>query len=276
MDVNPLILKEARKLAIEAKNMPGTLAEFRIKRLNRRSSSATSWTNLTKWRRCAGIFDLDHLGGAKCWAALDLASTTDMVAWRLLWLVDEIYYTWGRFWVPSEAVAHRTERKSVNYAGWVQAGFVSQTEGATIDYDVVERDVLADIRRFDPTMIAYDPWNASQLINNLVEEGVPAATPDDPIGLTQFIQGPKSYSPAMKLCETAYLNDKLRHGGDPVLTWHMANVVPRYDVNMNVAPNKLKSPDKIDGACALFMCFGCAAVPEEDDGSDYFKNTVRA
>ncbi len=215
--------------------------------------------------------------GAKCWAALDLASTTDMVAWRLLWLLEKTYYTWGRFWVPAEAVAHRTERKSVNYAGWVEAGFVSQCDGATIDYGVIKRDVLGDIQRFNPSMIAYDPWNASQLINDLIEEGVPAATPDDPHGLTQFIQGPKSYSPAMKLCETAYLNGNLRYGGDPVLTWHMANVVPRYDVNANVAPNKLRSPDKIDGACALFMAFGCAALPDDEgDSADFFAKPVQA
>ncbi len=53
MEVNPLLMREIRKMAIEAQSMPGALAEFRIKRLNRRSSSATSWTNLTKWRRCA-------------------------------------------------------------------------------------------------------------------------------------------------------------------------------------------------------------------------------
>ena len=253
IDVNPLIMREARKLAIEAKNMPGTLAEFRIKRLNRPSSSATSWTNLTKWKRCGGAFELDHMKGAKCWGALDLASTTDMAAWRLLWLIEETYYTWGRFWVPAEAIAHRTERKSVNYAGWVEAGFVTQCEGATIDYGMIQRDVVSDIRRFNPLMIAYDRWNATQLINALIEdEGIEAATENDPHGLIEFIQGPKSYSPAMKLCESAYLNGNLRYGVDPVLTWHMANVVPRYDVNMNVAPNKLKSPDKIDGACALF------------------------
>jgi phage terminase large subunit-like protein len=261
-DVNPMLMTEIRKLAIEAQSMPGALAEFRIKRLNRRASAALGWTNLTRWRACSGGFELADMQGVDCWAAFDLASTTDMVAWRLLWRIDACYYTWGRFWVPCEAVAHRTERKSVNYAGWVQAGFVSQCEGATIDYGDIKRDILADIHRFSPKMIAYDPWNASSLVNDLIEEGVPAATPDDNQGLIQFIQGPKSFNPAMKLCETAYLNGNLRHGGDPVLTWHMANVVPTYDSNMNIKPNKQRSPDKIDGAVALFMAFGCAALDQ--------------
>jgi phage terminase large subunit-like protein len=278
MEVNPIIIREIRKMAIEAKNMPGALSEFRIKRLNRRASAASSWTNLTKWRRCAGGFELKHMEGAACWAGFDLASTTDMAAWRLLWLIEKTYYTWGRFWVPAEAVAHRTERKSVNYAGWVETGLVSQCEGATIDYNIILRDMLLDIRRFSPRRIAYDPWNAAHLVNNLIDEGVDAATPEDPHGLMQFIQGPRSYTPAMKLCEEAYLNGHLRHGGDPVLTWHMANVVPSYDSNMNVKPNKARSPDKIDGACALFMAFGCAALPDDDEGdaAAFFSNPVRA
>jgi phage terminase large subunit-like protein len=274
-DVNPMLMTEIRKLAIEARTMPGALAEFRIKRLNRRASSALGWTNLSKWRACSEGFELEQLEGETCWAGFDGAATTDMAAWRLLWLVDDCYYTWGRFWVPRDAVTQRTERKSVNYSGWVEQGLVSACEGATNDYAAIKRDVLADIRRFNPRIIAYDPWNASQFVNELIEEGVDAATPDEPHGLMQFIQGPRSYTPAMKLCEAAYLNGKLRHGGDPVLTWHMANVVPSYDSNMNVKPNKMRSPDKIDGACALFMAFGCAALQQPDDASAFFASLAQ-
>lgn len=264
MDVNPIILRECRKLAIEAKNMPGTLSEFRIKRLNRPAASAKSWTNLTKWRRGAIKVDLEKMVGETCWGSFDLAATTDMVAWRLLWRIDEIYYTWGRFWVPADAVAQRTERKSVNYQGWVDAGFVTMCEGASIDYGQIKRDVLHDIERFGPRIIAYDPWNATQFVNELVDEGVPLAEAGkEPEGLMQFIQGARSYSPAMKECEAVYMSGRLHHGGDPVLTWNMANVVPSYDANLNVRPNKLRSPDKIDGAAALFMTFGAAILNVE-------------
>jgi len=58
-------------------------------------------------------------------------------------------------------VAQRTERKSVNYAGWVAANLVTLCEGATNDYGIIKRDVLGDIRRFNPTIIAYDPSNAT-------------------------------------------------------------------------------------------------------------------
>lgn len=267
MSVNPLLREEMDKLAIGARNMPGSLAEFRIKRLNRRAAAAKAWVNLTRWRKCNGPVNLDDMVGHPCCAGFDGASTTDMAAWVLLWKILDTFYTWGRFWVPADAVASRTERKSVNYSGWIEQGFVTQCSGASHDYGAIKRDVLIDIRRFNPTIIAYDPWNATQFINDLMAEGVDAATEDDPHGLMQFRQGPASFNPAMKLCEAEYLNGRLRHGGNPVLQWHMANVVPSYDSNMNIKPNKLKSPDKIDGAVALFMAFGgfASAPPEEGD-----------
>src|SRR5690606_2021447 len=43
MDVNPRLLTEIRKQAVEARAMPSKMAEFRIKRLNRRSASAEGW-----------------------------------------------------------------------------------------------------------------------------------------------------------------------------------------------------------------------------------------
>jgi phage terminase large subunit-like protein len=44
-----------------------------------------------------------------------------------------------------------------------------------------------------------------------------------------------------------------------------------------VPPNKLKSPDKIDGACALFMAFGCASLPNDEANMEsYFQKPVQA
>jgi phage terminase large subunit-like protein len=254
MAANPRLGTEIRKMAIDARMMPGRLAEMQIKRLNRRASSAAGWINLPRFRRCSGPVPLEELVGLPCWGGLDLASTADMVAWRMLWLREDTFYTWGRFWVCEDAIAQRTERQSANYAGWVQAGWLSRTEGNAVDYDIIERDILEDCGRFSPGSIGYDTWNATQLASSLVNQGAP---------LVQFIQGPRSYNPAMQAFERAYLLGKLRHEGSPILTWNAANLVARRDANMNMAPNRKKSADKIDGMCALFMAFGVALVDDQ-------------
>jgi phage terminase large subunit-like protein len=248
---NPLLLDAIQKEAIEAKNMPGAAAEFRIKRCNRRSSSAAGWVDLSRWRKCGRVFNLADMEGYPCWAALDLASTRDTTAWRLLWDVDGVFYTWGRFWVPEDCVSQRNQRGTVTYGPWVEGGHMQITPGDVTDYAWVERDIMADVQRFDPRVVAYDDWNASDIVNRLVDQDVP---------MVNFIQGPRSYHPAMQALERWYISGQLVHEDSPVLTWHAANLVPRYDQNMNGAPDRRKSAEKIDGMCTLLMCAGVAVT----------------
>jgi phage terminase large subunit-like protein len=256
---NPLLgvsvtLDKMREYAGEAKQQPGALAEFRIKRLNRRATSAEGFIDLLRWRKCSGAVDLPSLEGAECWAGLDLASTRDMCALTLLWNVDAVWYVWVHYWVPSQAVDQRNERGTIRYQPWVASGYITVTDGDATDYDVIERDILALFSRFKPTEVAFDAWNAQQLCNNLMSAGVP---------MVQFVQGPKSFHPAMQALELAYTNGKVCHGNNPVLNWNAANLIARKDVNNNMAPDKKKSPDKIDGMVALLMAMGRAIARNE-------------
>lgn len=267
LPTNPTLLKEMRKVAVNARAMPGTHSEFRIKRLNRPASTALGYVNLSKWNKCAGHVPLDELAGYPCWGAFDGASTTDMAAWFLLWLKDGVFYTAGRYWVPQDAVAQRTERRSVPYAAWVKGGYIEQTPGDVTDYSRIEREIEEDYLRFQPRAIAFDPWNTTQLASNLIDKGLP---------IQMFIQGPKSYNPAMKAFEITYIACNLRHGGNPVLTWNAANLVTRPDVNANIAPDKKRSAEKIDGIVALLMCFGLCDVDQEQGFNTYLSNPVSA
>lgn len=266
---SPIMRRQMRQLSSNAKAMPGALAEFQIKRLNRRAAGATTWVNLPKWRRCSGAVDLDSMVGLPCFGAFDLASTTDLTAWRLLWHRpdDDQWFTWGRFWVPEEAVAQRTERKTAPYAGWIAAGYITQTPGDVVDYDRIQVEIEADHARFGCVKIGFDPWNAIQLATNLAANGLP---------LVQFVQGPRSYHPGFSACEIAYTSGRLHHGGDPVLTWNAANLVPRRDVNLNLAPDRKRSADKIDGMTALLMDFGLAQGDDSGAFADYLANPVSA
>ena len=258
MDVNPVLAEKLRTDAIEAKAKPGKLAEFSIKRCNRPAASASSWVNLPKWLKCDGAVDLDWLVGQPCTAAFDLSSTTDLTSWRMVWRVGDEVYTWGRRWVPQDAVAQRSVRGTVPYQAWVAGGLMTQTEGDVVDYAVVEAAIRADVERFKPTLIAYDSWNAQDLVNRLTADELP---------LVQFIQGPKSYHPAMQELERLYLSKRLHHGGDPVLRWCAANLVARADANMNTAPDKKRSAEKIDDMVALLMALGVSLTPSTEGES---------
>ncbi len=250
IDINPHLMTALRKEAIEAKAMPSKLAEFKIKRLNRQSSVSNGWINLIQWKACDGPVDLELMKKYPCYGALDLASTTDLTVMRLVWkLENNVYATWARRWVPEESVRQRTERQTVPYAAWVEAGLIEETPGNIADYGVIEAAVIDAHHKFNVKSFAYDRWNAAYLVTRLIDAGIP---------LTEFIQGTKSYHPAMQEVERSYVLGNLRHGGDPVLHWCASNLIARKDPNNNTAPDRNKSADKIDDMCALFMAVGIA------------------
>lgn len=258
-DTNPHLIAAIRKEAAEAKAMPSKLAEFQIKRLNRPASAADGFILLPKWNACDGVVDLEALRNVPCWGGLDLASTRDLTSFRLVWRVGDKLLTWGRRWVPASAVAQRTERGTVPYAGWVASGLMEQTEGEVTDYAIIEAAVNEARERFNVQAIAFDLWNATEMCSRLIEAGAP---------MVEFAQGPKSYHPAMQELERAYVGQRLSHGGDPVLAWCASNLVARKDVNLNMAPDKRKSADKIDDMAALLMAIGVSMTAEKEDKFD--------
>lgn len=258
MECNDILLREVRKQAAEAKYIPSKLAEFRIKRLNRPSSVAGGWVDLTKWKQCGGPLPLELLRQHKCWGGLDLASTSDLTAFRLVWLIDGEWYTWGRKWVPESAVKRRTRTNLVPYKGWTAAGHLTQAGDEVTDYKAVRAGVLEAKRMFPQLQeIGYDTWNAKEVATDLAAAGIP---------MKEIIQGPKSYHPAMQALEVAYCGGHFHHGDDPVLNWCASNIVARKDQNLNTAPDKKKSNDKIDDMSALLMAFATALDPAEEQG----------
>lgn len=63
----------------------------------------------------------------------------------------------------------------------------------------------------------------------------------------------KSLSPPTKELMRLVLEQKIAHGGHPVLRWMMDNVVVRSDPAGNVKPDKERAKERIDGAVALIM-----------------------
>lgn len=253
IDVNPHLLSAIRKEAIEAKQMPSKLAEFRIKRLNRPASTSEGWVNLTNWQQCSGSVDLEWLKDYQAFGGMDLGVTMDLSAFRLVWRIDGVIYTHGWRWAPEAAIAYRTERGTVPYASWVETGLIKKMAGNVADYGIIEKDIEDICKMFHVKQIAFDSYNSTDLVNRLVKSALP---------MIEFIQGPKSYHPAMQDLERHYMSGKLAHGGDPVLNWCASNVVARRDVNLNMAPDRKNSADKIDDMSALLMAVGISIQPE--------------
>jgi phage terminase large subunit-like protein len=117
------------------------------------------------------------------------------------------------------------------------------------DYGALEAYVCGLAERFRVEGIAIDPWNSVGTQTRLLEEGLP---------VVRFRQGYASLSPAMKETERLILSGQLRHDGNPVMRWCVANTAVAMDPAGNIKPDRARSRDKIDGAVALIMSVGIA------------------
>ncbi len=64
-----------------------------------------------------------------------------------------------RFWVPESVTPILSDYTNGRFEEWVRDGWVTETEGDTIDYDRIYDDVAADHNRYRIVDITYDKWS---------------------------------------------------------------------------------------------------------------------
>ncbi len=236
-------LEEMRAYALEAKSSPDSLYEFLTKRLNVWSTARGAWLNGVELQNCPG--DKGPLSRtATTYGGLDLASTTDITSFAVVQERKGIVRCKAWHWVPEDLVTEATEKRNIPYQTWVDQGWLLTTPGNVTDYDYIQEKIedLAAFYSLENT--AYDPWNAVQLVSKLSASGVE---------MVEFRQGVMSYNASMKDIGRRVKSGQIDLGRNPVLLWMFGNVVARYDVNDNMAPDRKASEGKIDGFVAVAM-----------------------
>ena len=230
-----------------AKQNPAEENSFRQLRLNQWVKQAVRWMPMDKWDKCAFSVDPEMLKGRVCYGGLDLSSTTDITAFVLVFPPedeDDKYYILPYFWIPEDNLELRVRRDHVNYALWEKQGFLKTTEGNVVHYGYIEKFIEALGEEYNIREIAFDRWGAIQMVQNLEGMG---------FTVVPFGQGFKDMSPPTKELMKLTLEQKLAHGGHPVLRWMMDNIYIRTDPAGNIKADKEKSTEKIDGAVATIM-----------------------
>lgn len=244
--------KEAlESAALKAKNSPAELASFKRLYVGQRTRQATAFINLKDWDRNAGKpIEEETLAGRLAYGGLDLGSVSDLTAlcWAFPYTDGRVGYDviW-RFWTPEDNLDALDKRTADSASEWVKRGWLTLTPGNVTDYDYIKEQILADMGTFEVVSIGFDKWNATQLANDLLEEEVP---------LVETRQGYKTMSPALKEAQRLILkgtrgDERLHHGGNPVMKWMIDNLAVAMDPAGNVKPDKANSADKIDGVSAL-------------------------
>ncbi|HPO77877.1 MAG TPA: terminase large subunit, partial [Thermoclostridium caenicola] len=230
-----------------AKQNPAEENSFRQLRLNQWVKQVVRWMPMDKWDACAFSVDPEALRGRVCYGGLDLSSSTDITAFVLVFPpLDENdkYIILPFFWIPEDNIDLRVRRDHVNYDLWQKQGFLKTTEGNVVHYGYIEKFIERLGEKYNIREIAFDRWGAVQMVQNLEGMG---------FTVVPFGQGFKDMSPPTKELMKLTLEQKLAHGGHPVLRWMMDNVCIRSDDAGNIKATKEKSTEKIDGVVATIM-----------------------
>jgi phage terminase large subunit-like protein len=230
--------------------------------LNQWTEQSERWLPLDEWDACNDATQVED--GRQGFIGLDLSSTRDIASAVLLFPHpdDGVLDILPVFWIPEASVEHgtkeRSERDKEQLRNWIAQGLIRTTPGNVVDYDVIRRDLNELAERFMVREIAYDPWNATQLVTQLQGDGFECFP---------LRQGFASLSAPSKELEARVLSRRLRHGGHPVLRWMASNVAVEMDAAGNIKPSKKVSTEKIDGIVALVIALD--RVTRSDGPSTY-------
>ncbi len=253
-------LEDMRRKYRKAQEIPSLRNAFQRLELNIWTGAETAWITPEAWSACEEDLDFEELARLRCWAGVDLSSTTDLSACALIFEPDSR----GRqavlvsSWVPGENIEKRARSDRVPYDVWARNGWISSTSGNVIDHDCIRLTIRDDLKTRFPLLqaVGFDPWNATKWAVDMEGDGIP---------VLPIRQGYKTLSPACKELERIVMGGMASHRGNPVLAWCLNNVVVSSDPAENIKPDKARSIERIDALVALVIAI---ATRQELEGED--------
>lgn len=252
---------------------------------NRWVNQATAWLPIEWWDACTTrVADDAALAELPCAGGLDLAQKIDLACLSVVFRhrvdsaleaevvgdedsggkrIEQLNYrvtVVPFFWIPEDTMRQREREDGVPYSQWVQSGLVTVTEGATIDYSRIYRDIMTTILVRCPRLkqggIGYDPAFATDLATNLRDRGG--------VPMEEILQNYRYMSEPCHVFEALIKATRVSHGGHRVLRNHVENVAIKSDDAGRIRPVKPKRQSKrIDGVVATLMGLRkLAAVPD--------------
>ena len=255
-------LESQRKTAIQD---PRKQNIIKCKHLNMWSNAGDAWMNMVEWNQCYDPeINIEQFHGKPVFIGLDLASKIDIAAKIYVFKKGEVYYVFSKYYIPEDRTF---DEEHAHYAGWAHEGYIEVTPGSRIDIDAIQESIKHDAKEFGLAgsengsgEICNDPWNAQQLITNLIAEN---------IACVEISQTVSMLSEPMKEIEALVKAGNLKHDGNPVTSWMIANVCCRVDKKDNIFPFKEGNENKIDGAVALITAMARAMYTQADESSVY-------
>lgn len=254
-------LADVRKQAEKADRMPSFEATFRNLIMNQRVSTNSPLVTPSVWKANGG--EPDALYGLEVYGGLDLSARTDLTAFVLQGTdANGITHMYCYAWTPKEGLDDRSKRDRTPYDVWVKQGFLRATPGHTVDYDYVAKEIGEIIEDLNVNSIAFDRWRIDVFKKACEHVGVV-------LPLVEHGQGYKDMSPSVDGLEAKLLNNKIRHGMNPLLTMAAGNSTVIRDPAGGRKLDKSKATGRIDPIVAAVMSEGAALGEHKEEKKEY-------
>ena len=252
--------KEIARKAKMAARMPSEENSFRWLYLNQRISADAPFIAKGVWKANGGA--PESFDGREVYGGLDLAQRNDMSA--LVWVADGEYLDIEpHFWLPDYGLDDRSKRERVPYDLWAGDGYLHTSPGTSINYRDIAEEIMRARSEWNVVSIGYDPNMAQALWPHLEDLGM--TTEEIEALFYKVAQGYAGMSPCIGEFQAQLLDEKIRHGNHPVLTWHAQNAVlvrGRVSDQFLLAKPKGADHQRIDGMVAAAMALGRRAMFE--------------
>jgi phage terminase large subunit-like protein len=248
--IMPTFLEEEIR---KAKASPARQTTFAQLYLNKWTREVSRWIDMDAWHSCGKKkINIEDYKGKPCFVGLDLSSTTDISALVQVFIEDDGSFTAvPHFWLPTDGMPEREKRDRQPYSRWAEEGYITLTPGNVIDYRYIRSYIEKLATDFHILELAYDPWNSTQLVVELAEQGMRVAPTR---------QGFATMSAPTKELERLIVSENISHASHPVLSAHADAALVSTDPAGNLKPDKAKSTARIDGLVALIMAINSAML----------------
>ena len=260
-------LKDVEEQAAQAVRMPSAEATFRNLVLNQRIEVISPFISRGVWLVNSQEPDESAFYECPVYVGLDLSAKTDLTAMVMLAFKDGRWHVKPVVWTPEKGLRDRAKRDRAPYDVWHQQGYLRTIPGASIDYEVVAKEIADTLADCNVQAVGFDRWRFDLLKKEFDKLGLD-------LPLVPFGQGFKDMAPALDTLETLLLNEQMSHGAHPVLTMCMANSRVERDPAGNRKLNKAKATGRIDAAIALTMAAGLINATDVGEKSFWEETTA--
>jgi phage terminase large subunit-like protein len=281
-EVTPLsvLITEAKKAFVQSEYLPRKWDDVLRFMFNLDVDELQKWMKSHVWNACENPNHPDVYEQIEAdkklppdeqpewFIGMDLAPVDDISSWvaiRAPKKYGETVMIWAWAYLPEEKVkAHAglkqkekdkkgkdkpVRKDAARYLEWAEAGWLTLVQGKVND----DARVIGDVKEFielvgDVGAFAYDPAHAKRVYS---------AMHDDNYGNRMFpVKNTfeANNEPCGDLMKHA-INGYMSHGGNPLMTWCVLNLVMITDTNRSIKPVKNRAGDKIDVAIALILAW---------------------